>query len=41
MDVALSWAKAWSKYTKEILNYVEKRTSLGKFTRFFFNGSRR
>lgn len=31
MDIALTWAKAWSKYTKEILNYVERRAQLGGY----------
>ena len=30
VDVALQRAKAWSKYAKEILTYVEKKNALGE-----------
>ncbi len=30
MDLALSRAKAWSKYAKDIITYVEKRAAIGK-----------
>ena len=30
MEVALKRAKAWSKYAKDIISYVEKRAALGK-----------
>ena len=30
MDLALKRAKAWSKYAKDIITYVEKRATLGK-----------
>ena len=31
MEVALKRAKAWSKYAKDIISYVEKRAALGKY----------
>lgn len=30
VDMALSKAKAWSKYAKDVMTYIEKRASLGK-----------
>lgn len=30
MESALLYAKAWSKYTKELLAWVEKRLSIGQ-----------
>lgn len=30
VESALLYAKAWSKYTKELLNWVEKRLSMGE-----------
>lgn len=30
VDSALLYAKAWSKYTKELLAWVEKRLSMGE-----------
>ena len=30
VEVALQRAKAWSKYAKDIITYVEKRVQLGK-----------
>lgn len=30
LESALLYAKAWSKYTKELLAWVEKRLSMGK-----------
>lgn len=30
VESALLYAKAWSKYTKDVLAYVEKRLSLGE-----------
>ncbi len=31
MELALKRAKAWSKYAKDIITYVEKRAVLGAF----------
>lgn len=30
VESALLYAKAWSKYTKELLNWVDKRLSMGE-----------
>ena len=35
MEVALKRAKAWSKYAKDIISYVEKRAALGKNPNIF------
>lgn len=32
VESALLYAKAWSKYTKELLAWVEKRLSIGEMT---------
>ena len=29
LDLALQRAKAWSKYARDIMNYIEKKTQLG------------
>jgi len=33
VELALDRAKAWSKYAKDIITYIEKRTALGKSMR--------
>lgn len=30
VELALDRAKAWSKYAKDVITYIEKRTQLGK-----------
>ena len=30
VELALDRAKAWSKYAKDVIGYIEKRTQLGK-----------
>ena len=32
MDIAFERAKAWARYAKEIITYVEKRAHLGKLS---------
>ncbi len=32
IELALKRAKAWSKYAKDLVAYVEKRATLGEFT---------
>lgn len=34
MESALLYAKAWSKYTKELLAWVEKRLSIGEIQQY-------
>ena len=29
VELALDRAKAWSKYAKDVISYIEKRTQLG------------
>lgn len=32
IELALSYAKTWSKYTKNIVSWVEKKLNLGEFS---------
>lgn len=32
VELALSYAKTWSKYTKNIVSWVEKKLNLGEFS---------
>ncbi len=32
VDIALQRAKIWSKYAKDIISYVDKRATLGKYS---------
>lgn len=37
IESALSYAKAWSKYTKDVVAWVEKKLSLGEWLFLAFN----
>lgn len=37
IESALSYAKAWSKYTKDVVAWVEKKLSLGEWLFLVFN----
>jgi len=37
IDMALSYAKAWSKYTKDVVAWVEKKLSVGEWLFLAFN----
>lgn len=32
IELALSYAKTWAKYTKNIVSWVEKKLNLGEFS---------